>query len=109
MNNSVQARYSVLRGNKNTDDIGRIIRVNDDPMQNIYKHDAKCNVVNGTDKMFFPPFQTKRETIWVYSHDACISFPLVYSNTEFLKGAHTAFKALYLSDPLVKFHSMNFP
>ncbi|XP_063706224.1 sensory neuron membrane protein 1-like [Culicoides brevitarsis] len=101
LNNSVQARYTLLRGNRDTNDIGRIIRVNDEPMQNIYKHDSKCNVINGTDKTFFPPFQRKRETIWVYSHDACISFPMVYSHSQFLKGAHTAFKSLYLSDPLM--------
>lgn len=103
MNNSVQARYSLLRGSKNTDDIGRIIRVDDEPKQNIYKQHEKCNVINGTDKTFFPPFQRKQQTIWVYSHDGCISFPLVYSETAMLRGARTAFKNLYLSDPLVRF------
>lgn len=104
LNGTVQARYTLLRGNKNTDDIGRIIRVNDEPTQNIYKQHEKCNVINGTDKTFFPPFQKKRDTIWVYSHDACISFPLVYAESTFLKGAWTAFKKLYLSDPLVRIH-----
>lgn len=106
LNNSVQARYTLLRGNKNTDDIGRIIRVNDEPTQNIYKQHEKCNVINGTDKTFFPPFQHKRDTIWVYSHDACISFPLVYDETAFLRGARTAFKNLYPSDPLVRLHKL---
>uniref|UniRef100_A0A336LTW5 Sensory neuron membrane protein 1 n=1 Tax=Culicoides sonorensis TaxID=179676 RepID=A0A336LTW5_CULSO len=101
LNNSIQARYTLNRGAKNVNDIGKIIRVNNEPTQKIYKQYELCNVINGTDKTFFHPFQKKQETIWVYSHDACISFPLVFSEMAVLRGARTAYRNLYLSDPLM--------
>lgn len=104
LNNSIQARYTLLRGSKNAHDIGRIHAVNDLPTMKVYKQDDKCNVINGTDKLFFPPFQTKDDITWVYSDDACKSFPLRYKNMETLRGTKTAWKSLYLSDPLVRFH-----
>lgn len=104
LNNTIQARYTLMRGSKNAHDIGRLVAVNDKPTMTVYKKDDKCNVINGTDKLFFPPFQRKEDIIWVYSHDACKSFPLRYSYMEKLRRMKTAWKTLYLSDPLVKLH-----
>lgn len=101
MNNTKQARYTVMRGVKNIHDTGRLIALNDEPTLKLFKHDERCNVINGTDKLFYPPFQKKNDIIWVYSKDACRSFPLRYNSTKTVRGAKTAWKALNLADPLV--------
>lgn len=69
----------------------------------VYKQDAqqKCNIFNGTDKLFFPPFQKRRDIIWAYSHDACKSYPLRYAYMKTVRGAKTAWKTLDLKDQLV--------
>lgn len=90
-----------MRGVKNIHDVGRLVNVNDEPKINIFKHDDKCNVINGTDKLYYPPFQKKDDLIWVYSDDACKSFPLRYKYMERVRGAKTAWKNLDIMDRLV--------
>ncbi len=62
----MQARLTTMRGSKNIRDVGRVIAVNDKPLT-VYKQDEKCNVINGTDMMFFPPFQRRDEILWGFS------------------------------------------
>lgn len=101
LNDSIQARYTVLRGVKNIHDVGRLLAVNDKPTLKVFKEDPKCNIINGTDKIFYPPLQKKLDIIWVYSHDACKSFPLRYQYKKTMRGASTAWKSINMSDPLV--------
>lgn len=81
--------------------MGRVVAVNGRPTLKVFKDDQKCNVINGTDKLFYPPFQKKRDIIWAYSDDACKSFPLRYQYTKWLRGAKTAWKSVHMADPLV--------
>ncbi len=67
----------------------------------IYKQNQRCDVINGTDKLFFPPFQNHGDVIQTYSHDACKNFPLRYEYMKSIRGAKTAWKSLDMKDPLV--------
>ncbi len=93
----------MFRGVKNIQDVGRISTVNDRPTMNYYKEDQRCNVIDGTDKLFFPPFQTNNDVIQTYSHDACKMFPLRYAYATSTRGAKTTWKSLDMKDPLVLF------
>lgn len=90
-----------MRGVKNINDVGRILSVNDAPMLKLFKQDQSCNVINGTDKLYYPPFMNKSDVMWVYSHDACKSFPLRYGYMTSIRGAKAAWKGLNNADPLV--------
>ncbi|KAJ6635489.1 Sensory neuron membrane protein 1 [Pseudolycoriella hygida] len=98
LNNSIQARYTVMRGVQNIHDVGQITAVRGKPKLNVFKHDDKCNVINGTDKLFYPPFQKKNDVVWVYSDDACKSFPLRFQYEQSVRGMRTAWKSLNISD-----------
>lgn len=102
LNNSIQARYTLYRGVKNIHDVGRIAAVNGKISLKAFKKLESCNIINGTDKLFYAPFQKKDDIVWVFSDDACKSFPLRYSHMETVRGAKTAWKTLDLKDPLVK-------
>lgn len=91
-----------MRGSKNIQDVGRVIAVNDGPL-NVYKQEEKCNVINGTDMMFFPPFQRKDDIIWGFAPAACKSFPLRFKYKKTVRGVKTSYKYLHFSDPLVTF------
>lgn len=100
LNDSMQARYTVMRGGKNIRDLGRVTAINDGPLK-VYKQNKKCNVINGTDFMYFPPFQRKEHILWGYSDAACKSFPLRYKYKKTVLGVRTTYKYMHLSDPLV--------
>lgn len=89
------------RGSENIHDVGRVIAFNDKPMLTIYKDEEQCNVINGTDKLFYPPLQRRTDIIWVYGAGACKSFPLRYQYMKTMRGTKTAYKGLSLLDPLV--------
>lgn len=89
-----------MRGSKNVRNVGRVIFVNDQPL-NVYKHDKMCNVINGTDSMTLPPFQFREEVLWVYSDAACKSFPLRFKYRTRVRGIKVTYKYLRFSDPLV--------
>lgn len=103
LNNSMHGRYTIKRGSTNIRDVGQVVAVNEQPMLKIYKQDEKCNVINGTDMMYFPPFQRQDEILWVFSESACKSFPLRFKHKETVRGVKTAYKNMFISDPLVGF------
>lgn len=90
-----------MRGSKNIRDVGRITAVNGETKLKVYKHEEKCNVINGTDSMYFPPFQRKNEILWLYADAACKSFPLRFRYMKMVRGARTAYKYIHFSDALV--------
>lgn len=100
INETVPAIYTIMRGSKNIRDVGRVVAVNNEPILNIYM-DEKCNAINGTDSMYFPPFQRKDDVLWTYSPSACKSFPIFYKYKKTVRGVRTAYKALRFSDPMV--------
>lgn len=99
-NNSLQSRYTIMRGSKNVRDVGRVIVVNDKPLK-VYKEHSSCNVINGTDGMYLPPFQHKKEILWSYSDTICKSLPLRRKYEKRVYGIMTTYKYLPFSDPLV--------
>ncbi|KAJ6644435.1 Sensory neuron membrane protein 1 [Pseudolycoriella hygida] len=101
INDTVQGRYTVLRGSKNIQDVGRVIAINGDAMLNVYKDNYKCNLINGTDKMFFPPFQEKKDVLWIHAENACKSVPLRFKYMKRKRTVNTAYKFVDLSDPLL--------
>ncbi|KAJ6644521.1 Sensory neuron membrane protein 1 [Pseudolycoriella hygida] len=101
INDTVQGRYTVLRGSKNIQDVGRVVAINGEPMLKVYKDNVKCNLINGTDKMFFPPFQQKQDILWVHAENACKSFPLRFKYMKRKRTISTAYKFVDLSDPLL--------
>lgn len=90
-----------MRGSKNIRDVGRVVAINGERILKIYKENEECNVINGTDAMYFPPFQRRDEVIWAFSDSACKSFPLRYKYKTIVRGIRTHYKYLYLSDQLV--------
>ncbi|KAG4076310.1 hypothetical protein HA402_005753 [Bradysia odoriphaga] len=99
-NDSIQVRYTVMRGSKNVRNVGRVIAINDRPLS-VYKHDEKCNVINGTDTMTLPPFQYRDEILWIFSDAACKSFPLRFKYKTRVRGIKVTYKYLQFSDPLM--------
>nr|QGW45471.1 sensory neuron membrane protein 1e [Bradysia odoriphaga] len=101
INDTVQGRYTVLRGSRNIQDVGRVIAINGEALLSVYKQNYKCNLINGTDKMFFPPFQEKSDVLWIHAESACKSFPLRFKKMKRKRGITTAYKFVDLADPLL--------
>lgn len=93
-----------MRGSKNIRNVGRVVAVNEEPILKVYKEDERCNIINGTDTMYFPPFQRRDEVLWGFSDAACKSFPLRYKYKKTVLGVKTSYKYMHLSDPLVSRH-----
>lgn len=91
----------MLRGSRNVLDVGRVIAVNGDPILKVYKHDNRCNIINGTDKMYFAPFQQKSDILWIHDESACKSFPLRFKKMKRIRGVKAAYKYFDITDPLV--------
>lgn len=89
-----------MRGSNNIKDVGRVIALNEHPTLKVHE-DEKCNIINGTDAMYLPPFQRKDELLWAFSNDACKSLPLRYKHKKTVHGVRTAYKSMYASDPMV--------
>lgn len=94
-----------MRGSKNIRNVGRVVAIDDKPLS-VYKHDEKCNVINGTDTMSLPPFQYRDEILWIFSDAACKSFPLRYKYRTRVRGIKVTYKYLQFSDSLVIFSDM---
>lgn len=90
-----------MRGSRNIQDVGRVTAINGEAMLSVYKLNYKCNLINGTDKMFFPPFQQKSDILWIHAESACKSFPLRFKKMKKKRGVNTAYKFVDLADPLV--------
>lgn len=90
-----------MRGSENIRDVGRVTAVNNEHILKLYEEDERCNVINGTDTMYFPPFQLKDEILLVFSSAACKSFPLRYKYMKRVSGVKTAYKFMDFTDPLV--------
>lgn len=103
INDTVQGRYTVRRGSRNIQEVGRVIAVNGEALLSVYKDNFKCNLINGTDKMFFPPFQQKNDVLWIHSEPACKSFPLRFKKMKRKRTINTAYKYVDLNDPLVSY------
>lgn len=107
LNDTSNARYTIMRGSKNIKDVGRVIAINEHPTLKVYENE-KCNIINGTDAVYLPPFQRKDENLWAFSNDACKSLPLRYSHKKTVHSIRTAYKSMDFSDPLVNLQMFYF-
>lgn len=92
----------MYRGAHNIHDVGRIAALNGKRKLNVYKHLDSCNVINGTDKIYFFPFQKKKDVVFVFSEDVSKSIPMRYTYKKWHRGVQTNWLAVRLPDPLVK-------
>lgn len=93
----------MLRGSRNVLDVGRVTLIDGEPILKVYKDQKqnRCNVVNGTDKMYFAPFQQKNDILWIHDISSCKSFPLRLKKMKRVHGVKAAYKFYNPMDPLV--------
>lgn len=74
--------------------MGRITAFNGKTEQEVFKDDlAHCNVINGSDKSVFPPFQDKNDVLWSFIPQACRSVTIRYhTERKRIHGIKTYFK-----------------
>ncbi len=101
LNDTLQGRYTVLRGSRNVLDVGKVTAVNGEPILKVYKDDNRCNLINGTDKMYFAPFQQKNDILWIHDEGTCKSYPIRLKKMKTVRGVKTAYKIFDPTDPLV--------
>lgn len=101
MNNTIETTYTILRGKKNLNDVGRIVAINGNSLTDVYEYE-KCNIINGTDAISFPPRQTKENVQWFYYTDVCTAFPLQFTSKKRLHGIKTYLKEMIWNSSLVR-------
>nr|APZ81421.1 sensory neuron membrane protein 1b [Adelphocoris lineolatus] len=70
-------RITVKKGTVNTYDIGKVVKVNGNPMNSVWKDE--CNVLDGTDATIFPPYRSADNvSIVAYATDICRSIRGTY-------------------------------
>ncbi|XP_063708642.1 sensory neuron membrane protein 1-like [Culicoides brevitarsis] len=67
--------FSVLRGNKNISDVGRVVKYKEEDELDNYDGE-ECNEIKGTDGLFFPPFLTKKSKIHAFASPICRSISM---------------------------------
>lgn len=88
-----QGNYKVLRGLENVHDVGRIVGFNGEPELDIFEDEA-CNVINGTDELFFGPFMEEEDIELAYEFQACQSLSYHFRELTNIKGHKTVRKVL---------------
>ncbi|CAH2267508.1 jg22596 [Pararge aegeria aegeria] len=78
---------TVMRGIKNVMDVGKVIAVDDQVEQTIWRD--KCNEYAGTDGTVFPPFLTEFDRLESFSGDLCRTFRPWYQKKTSYKGIMT--------------------
>lgn len=68
---------TVLRGKKNSADLGRVVAFNGEPEMDIWDED-QCNQFVGTDSTIFPPYLDIKDGIWAYEATICRSLGATY-------------------------------
>ncbi|XP_046659651.1 sensory neuron membrane protein 1-like [Homalodisca vitripennis] len=88
-------RYTVKRGVRNTEEVGRLVAIDGKPEMTFWR-DA-CNQIQGTDSTVFPPFRLKENgSLVAYSSDICRVIFGVYEGTYDYKGVQGyAFSATF--------------
>lgn len=56
--------FTVFRGKKNSEDLGRVVAFNDESEIDVWKGE-ECSEYRGTDSTIFPPFMNASDGIWV--------------------------------------------
>lgn len=69
--------------------MGSVVKFNDEEAMDVYDGDD-CNLIKGTDGLFFPPFMNKNTKIWAFAPPICRSIFMWYEEK-------TSFKHVALS------------
>lgn len=97
----------VYKGIKNINDLGRIIKYNDEPEVDVWDGD-ECNRIIGTDSTIFPPFMTKDQGLWAFEADICRSMKAHYVRKSRYAGMPASYYSLDLGDMKVRNNFMIF-
>lgn len=102
MNDSLLARYTVKRGSKNSNEMGKITALNGEPELDLFEGDqAHCNKINGTDRTIFPGYQKDDELVWSYVVSACRSVVFRRQGHRKVSGIKTTYKSINFQDEAV--------
>lgn len=66
-------------------DVGKIVKFKGESQLDVFDDD-KCNVINGTDELFFGPFMEQDDVEYAYEFQACTSFSFHYKELTNIKG-----------------------
>lgn len=84
-NASSAGRFKVKRGMQNIHELNQMIEFNGEPEVDNWDGD-ECNQLKGTDGLMFPPYRTKKDTIWAFSWGLCRAVGLQYLQRTRYKG-----------------------
>ncbi|KAJ3631490.1 hypothetical protein MTP99_012613 [Tenebrio molitor] len=76
-NGTVPTRMKVLRGIKNSKDLGRLIAVDNVTKSTMWSKE-ECNEFRGTDGWIFPPLSANERQIWIHSTTLCMNLHADY-------------------------------
>ncbi|GBP43538.1 Sensory neuron membrane protein 1 [Eumeta japonica] len=79
--------FTVMRGIKNVKDVGRVVAVDGEPRQHVWR--GQCDEFVGTDGTVFPPFLSHKEKIIAFSPDFCRYFKAWFEKRTSYQGIRT--------------------
>ncbi|XP_028280492.1 platelet glycoprotein 4 [Parambassis ranga] len=84
-NGTFDGYYTVYDGKEDISKVGTIDRWRGERSLSFWS-DKYCDMINGTDASFFPPFVNKKKPLYFFSSDICRSVSASYEETVNLKG-----------------------
>lgn len=79
-NKTLEGRFKVRRGVKNSHDMGRMVEYEGAKKMDIWAS-KECNEYHGTDSTIFPPFLKREEGLWSYTPDLCRSLGAYFTGS----------------------------
>lgn len=98
MNDTDLGEFTVFRGKKNSDLVGRIAAYNDEEENDMWKGE-ECNQYVGTDSTIFPPYMNETDGIWAYEAAICRSMQAHFVGKSEYMGIETSDFELDIGSP----------